>query len=46
MVKQSNLDAVGIYRLTMEAESDNFRSSAIQGNIRRLKDGKVEVVIY
>ena len=37
---------VGIYRLTMKADSDNFRSSAIQGVIDRLKDKNIDVVIF
>ena len=37
---------VGIYRLTMKANSDNFRQSAIQGIILRLIDRKTDVVIY
>ena len=38
--------SVGIYRLVMKEGSDNFRSSAIQGVIRRLKDRGINVVIY
>lgn len=37
---------VGIYRLTMKAGSDNFRSSAIQDVMARLREQEVEVVIF
>ena len=46
MIMKRNPEIVGIYRLTMKTDSDNFRASAIQGIISRLKERNVKVYIY
>ena len=46
MILRKKPRTVGIYRLTMKTDSDNFRASAIQGIIDRLKFYNVNIVIY
>ena len=46
MILKKNPKTVGIYRLTMKTNSDNFRASAIQGIIQRLKANNINVIIH
>ena len=46
MILKNNPSVIGIYRLTMKTNSDNFRASAIQSIIKLLEEANKQIIIY